>query len=66
MERKHNFEFLTEKENEMLDREWKGWKEICDKKLLTRVECDYHFQVWVTRVFTHEKTYFICTNREEF
>lgn len=66
MEIKNDFEFLTDEENKMLDREWKRWKEIYDKKLLTRVECGYHFQVWVTRNFTEEKTYLICTNREEF
>lgn len=64
--RTHNFEFLTNAQNDNVNHEWSKWKAAFDRNNATRSECDYFFQKWVMKHFTEKESFLICTNREEF
>lgn len=66
MERKHNFEHLTNAQNDNINHEWNKWKAAFNKNQATKMECDYFFQKWVMKHFTEKESSLICTNRQEF
>lgn len=66
MERKHNFEILTNAQNDNINHEWNKWKAAFDNKQVTRRECEYFFQKWVMKHFTEKESFLICTNMQEF
>lgn len=65
MERKHNFDFLTNAQNDNINHEWNKWKSATNK-LATKQEANYLFQKWVMQNFTEKESFLICTNREPF
>ena len=66
MEYKHNFEYLTKKQNKSINEEWGKIKKSYDRGVITVQEADYVFQKWVMENFGENTWFDICTNRKEF
>ena len=66
MEYKHNFEYLTKKQNGSINEEWGKIKKLYDKGFITVQEADYIFQKWIMENFGENTSFDICTNRKEF
>ena len=66
MEYKHNFEYLTKKQNKSINEMWGKIKKLYDRGGITVQEADYYFQKWVMENFKDNIWFTICTNRKEF
>ena len=66
MEYKHNFEYLTKKQNKSINEMWDKIKKLYDKGGITVQEADYYFQKWVMENFEDNIWFTICANRKEF
>lgn len=66
MEYKHNFEYLTKKQNKSINEEWGKIKKSYDSGVITVQEADYVFQKWVMENFGENTSFSICMNRKEF
>ena len=66
MEYKHNFEYLSKRQNKSINEEWGEIKKLYDKGGITVQEADYYFQKWVMENFEDNIWFAICTNRKEF
>ena len=66
MEYKHNFEYLTKKQNKSINEMWGKIKKLYDRGGITVQEADYYFQEWVMENFEDNIWFTICTNRKEF
>lgn len=66
MEYKHNFEYLTKKQNKSINEMWGKIKKLYDRGGITVQEADYYFQKWVMENFEYNIWFTICTNRKEF
>ena len=66
MENKHNFEYLTKKQNKSINEMWDEIKKLYDKGGITVQEADYYFQKWVMENFEDNIWFTICTNKKEF
>ena len=66
MEYKHNFEYLTKKQNKSINEMRGEIKKLYGRGGITVQEADYYFQKWVMENFEYNIWFTICTNRKEF